>query len=147
MIRPDIDPRWADPLAALDRLIDRYVDPCLHAHLADDDDNAAEFVRRGIRALQEELTAYRSAASTPLAEAHRLVAEVNRGLPPELRFEFAVVELPTVRTVEGKPYWQAYEDQGVTGDGANLYIDGELIAPVDIAYGLGAALIAASRHV
>lgn len=82
-----------------------------------------------------------------LAEVQRLLDEVNRELPKGFNFEFAVVELPTMRTnSKGEHAWQAYEDQFVTSDGQNAYIDGEELSPVEIADGLGAALIAANRH-
>lgn len=82
-----------------------------------------------------------------MAEVQRLLAEINAELPDAFNFEFAVAELPTVRTnARGYYAWQAYEDQFVTTDGENAYIDGQEIAPLNIADGLGAALIAAARH-
>jgi hypothetical protein len=38
-----------DPIKAFNLFIERNVDPSLHAHYADSDDNEAEFVRRSIR--------------------------------------------------------------------------------------------------
>lgn len=86
-----------------------------------------------------------------IAEAKRLIDEVNQEIPEGINFRFAVVELPTTRTgKDGQPRWQAYEDQFVTSDGQKVSIDGDdipwLNGAVDIADGIGAALIAASRH-
>lgn len=83
-----------------------------------------------------------------IEQAKQLLDEVNRELPDGFNFEFAVVELPTIRTnAKGEHAWQAYEDQFVTSDGENAFIDGEaLSSPLEIADGLGAALIAANRH-
>lgn len=86
-----------------------------------------------------------------LAQAMQLLEEINREIPDGMNFEFAVVELPTKRIrADGRHYWQAYEDQGITLDGESVFIDGDEISilhgAVDIADGLGAALIAASRY-
>jgi hypothetical protein len=55
--------------------------------------------------------------------------------------------LPTVRTnARGELAWQAYEDQFVTTDGESALIDGQELAPLDIADGLGSALVAAARN-
>lgn len=37
-----------DPIEAFNLFVKRHVDPSLHAHFADDDDNEAEYVRRAI---------------------------------------------------------------------------------------------------
>lgn len=82
-----------------------------------------------------------------LAEAQRLLDEVNAELPDGVKFKYAVIELPTMRTnSRGERGWQAYEDQFVTTNGASAYIDGQEVSPLDIADGLGAALVAASRE-
>lgn len=39
-----------DPIEAFNLFVKRHVDPSLHAHFADNDDNEAEYVRRAIRA-------------------------------------------------------------------------------------------------
>lgn len=80
------DDRRRDPLAALDRLIALHVDPALHGHLGDDDDNAAEYVRRGIRALQDEVTTYRREHYDDHMHGHRMDRSDVRCLDCNLRY-------------------------------------------------------------